>query len=206
MKRRDGALEPMQQSLLYQLLETELGGVMVYEAALTCAVNEQLKEEWTEYLAQTRRHVEIARDLLTKLGLDPEAEVPGRKVLQLKAEALVKAMQLAVGEGEPAAAELVACECVVDAETKDHLNWHLLELVAQKAPKELAEPMKAALDEVEDEEDQHLYHTKGWARELWLQAMGIPAVIPPPEEVKAVTTAIGAARAEQARSSMRPHH
>lgn len=206
MKRKDGALDQMQQSLLYQLLETELGGVMVYEAALTCAVNEQLKEEWHEYLAQTRRHVEIARDLLTKLGLDPEAEVPGRKVLQLKAEALVKAMKLAVGEGEPAAAELVACECVVDAETKDHLNWHLLELVAQKAPRELAEQMKAALDEVEDEEDQHLYHTKGWARELWLQAMGIPAVIPPPEEVKSVTTAIGAARAEQARSSMRPHH
>lgn len=206
MKRKDGALDPMQQALLYQLLETELGGVMVYEAALTCAVNEQLKEEWHEYLEQTRRHVEIARDLLTKLGLDPEAEVPGRKVLQLKADALVKAMKLSAEEGEPVAAELVACECVVEAETKDHLNWHLLKLVAQQVPKELAEEMKAALDEVEDEEDHHLYHTKGWARELWLEAMGIPAVIPPPEEVKDVTTAIGAARAEQARSSMRPHH
>ncbi len=32
--------------LLYQALETELGGIKVYETALTCAVNEDLKDEW----------------------------------------------------------------------------------------------------------------------------------------------------------------
>ena len=43
--------------LLYQALETELGGVQVYEAAVTCAVNEDLKKEWQKYLEQTRNHV-----------------------------------------------------------------------------------------------------------------------------------------------------
>jgi len=32
--------------LLYEALETELGGVQVYETAIRCAVNENLKEEW----------------------------------------------------------------------------------------------------------------------------------------------------------------
>lgn len=59
------------------------------------------------------------------------------------------------------------------------------------------------MEAVEDEEDEHLYHTKGWCRELWMEALGLRAVLPPPEERKHVKTAIGAARAEQARGTMR---
>jgi hypothetical protein len=62
--------------------------------------------------------------------------------------------------------------------------------------------LKAAYDEVEDQEDEHLYHTKGWARELWIESLGMPAVLPPPEEVKKVETAIGAAKAEAGRDAM----
>ncbi len=57
--------------LLYQSLETELGGVQVYTTAVECALNEDLKEEWEKYLEQTRNHVEIMEHLLTDLGLDP---------------------------------------------------------------------------------------------------------------------------------------
>ncbi|VVE84603.1 hypothetical protein PSP31121_04834 [Pandoraea sputorum] len=42
----------------------------------------------------------------------------------------------------------------------------------------------------------------GWALELWIDALGYPSVLPPPEERKHVASAIGAARAEQARDSM----
>ena len=59
-----------------------------------------------------------------------------------------------------------------------------------------------AHEEVEEQEDEHLYHTQGWARELWIQSLGMKAVIPPPEEEKDVKTAIGAARAKQARKEM----
>ncbi|HEU0050205.1 MAG TPA: hypothetical protein VFQ43_21630 [Nitrososphaera sp.] len=59
---------------------------------------------------------------------------------------------------------------------------------------------------MEAEEDEHLYHTAGWARELWIQSLGLPAVIPPPEEEKEVKTAIGAARAKQSRKKMLSHH
>ena len=62
--------------------------------------------------------------------------------------------------------------------------------------------IKNAVDAVEDQEDEHLYHTKGWTRELWIDSMGMRAVLPPPEEEKDVKTAIGAARAAQSREEM----
>jgi hypothetical protein len=34
------------EALLYQVLETELGGVQVYRAALRSAINPDLKQEW----------------------------------------------------------------------------------------------------------------------------------------------------------------
>jgi rubrerythrin len=191
------------KELLYQMLETELGGVQIYTTALKCVVNDDLKEEWTEYLEQTERHVEVMRELFSNLGLDPETKTSGRQVVQHIGESLVHAMQMALAsDGEPEAAQLVACECVVLAETKDHMNWELLSKYSEKAKGAEKKAMKAACEEVEEQEDEHIYHSKGWCRELWIQSLGMPAVLPPPEEEKDVKTAIGAARAEKAREEM----
>ncbi|HEX5889229.1 MAG TPA: hypothetical protein VFY61_11015 [Pyrinomonadaceae bacterium] len=190
------------RELLYQALETEIGGVDVYTTALRCVENDDLKEEWDKYLEQTKTHVTVMEDTLRKLGLDPNEETPGRKVVRTIGEALVESMELALAEGEPGAAQLVAAEAVVLAETKDHQNWHLIGEVSKKVKGETAKVLKEAWERVEPEEDEHLYHTKGWARELWIESLGMKAVLPPPEEVKDVKTAIGAARAEKARSQM----
>jgi rubrerythrin len=189
--------------LLYQALETEKGGVQVYQTAIQCAVNEDLKKEWEEYLEQTQHHVEVLQEMFDKLGLDPETDTPGRRVVRHIGESLVKAMEMAREAGDPAAAELVAAECVVHAETKDHLDWELIGMLAEKAAAEMRRALKKAHDEVEEEEDEHLYHTTGWTRELWIQSLGMPAVLPPPEEEKEVKTAIGAARAKMARGRMK---
>ena len=188
--------------LLYQALETEQGGAKVYETALRCVVNEQLEEEWQQYLEETRNHEEIVLKLFGEMGLDPTADSPGREVVRHKARSLVKAMELALKAGDKAAAQLVAAECVVEAETKDHQNWELIGLLAEKTKGSEAKALKAAHGQVEDQEDEHLYHTMGWARELWIESLGMPAVLPPPEEEKSVKTAIGAARAKLARDKL----
>lgn len=188
--------------LLLQSLETELGGVQIYQTALGCVVNKDLQEEWEKYLDQTTRHVEVMRELFEKLGLDPEQETPGRNIVRHIGESLVIAMQMAQQAGDPKAAELVACECVSLAETKDHANWELLARCAEKLKSKEADALKEACEEVEDQEDEHLYHSKGWGRELWIASLGMPAVLPPPEEKKDVKTAIGAARAQQSRGEM----
>lgn len=188
--------------LLFQALETEVGGVQVYEAAVRCAVNDELKREWQEYLEQTKKHVQIVTDVFEKVGLDPNADTPGRQVVREKAGTLVKSMEMARSAGDPAAAQLVAAEAVVDAETKDHQNWELIGALAEEMKGDMADVLKDAHEQVEDEEDEHLYHTKGWARELWIESLGMPAVLPPPEEEKDVKSAIGAARARLARKKM----
>jgi hypothetical protein len=194
--------EAQVQELLYQSLEVEIGGQQVYEMAISCAQNDELKQEWQKYLAETRTHEEILRSTFSRIGLDPEVETPGRAVVRFKAQSLVKSMEMASKEGGPAAAQLVAAECVVEAETKDHQDWELIGRVAEKSTGEMKSALQEAYEQVEEQEDQHLYHTMGWARELWIDSLGMPAVLPPPEEEKQVVTAIGAARAEQARGEM----
>jgi hypothetical protein len=71
---------------------------------------------------------------------------------------------------------------VVLAETKDHQNWELIGHLAEHGQGPETSALKAAFEAVEQEEDHHLYHTKGFARELWIESLGLPAVLPPPRK------------------------
>lgn len=190
------------QELLYQALETELGGVEIYRKAISCAVNDDLRKEWEKYLSETENHVRIVEQMFEDLDMDTSTETPGRAVVRQKGQALIEAMKMASESGDELAAQLVAAECVVDAETKDHANWELIGRIAEKASGDMKRVLTDAYEQVEEEEDMHLYHTMGWARELWIESLGLAAVLPPPEEEKKVTTAIGASRAEQSRDDM----
>jgi rubrerythrin len=185
------------KELCLQSLEHERGGVEVYETALECAINEDLRNEWREYLEQTQRHVQIVERLCRKLEIDPEEQTPGRQIVHDLGQSLVAAMKAAQASGDAPGAQIVACECVVLAETKDHADWELLGKCAKDLDGSERDALMAAYEEVEEEEDEHLYHTKGWCRELWLESLDLPSVLPPPEERKHVTTAIGAALAEK---------
>jgi rubrerythrin len=187
------------KELLLQSLTHERGGVLVYQTALECAVNEDLRKEWTEYLAQTEKHVVVLQGVCTALGLDPGEMTPGCKVVQHTGKSLVVAMKMALAEGDPAAAEIVACEAVVLAETKDHADWELIGQCAKGLEGQPAQVLQEAYDAIEDEEDEHLYHTRGWCRELWLKALGLDATLPPPEETQDVKSAAEAAQVAEAR-------
>ncbi len=189
------------EELLYQSLETERGGVQVYETAIRCAVNDDLKKEWGEYLEQTRNHEVVMLRVLDAFKLGSETETPGRQIVRRKGQGLVNSMETAL-QADPIAAQLVAAECVVEAETKDHMNWELIGELAKRMTGDQGKALRAAHEQVEDQEDEHLYHTTGWGRELWIESLGMPAVLPPPEEQKDVKTAIGAARAKQVRTDM----
>jgi hypothetical protein len=161
------------RELLLQSLEHERGGLKIYQAALQCALNEVLKEEWEEYLEQTQNHVRVLTEVCTTLQLDPQEQPPGSNILHEMGGALVAAIE----EARPGAA-------------------------AQNLKAGDARALKDAYEEVKDQEDEHLYLTRGWCRELWLQSLGMQAVLPPPEERRHVKTAVGAARAEQTRTKV----
>ena len=189
------------KELLLQSLEHEKGGVLVYQAALECVLNEDLSDEWQEYLEQTENHVVVLTSVCKQLGVDPGERTPGCHIVQHMGKALVQAMKMALAAGNPAAAQLVACECVVLAETKDHLDWKLIGKCAGEIDGEIAKTLSAAYEQIEDEEDEHLYHTTGWCRELWLKSLGLKATLPPPEEKRDVRSAAEAEAAQKANES-----
>ena len=191
----------MVKELLLQALEHEMGGVKVYETALKCVVNEDLKEEWEKYLEETEKHVQVLHDACLQMNIDPEEQTPGRKITHDIGVSLVAAMEAALGTGDKEMAQCVACEMVTHAEMTDHFNWQLIGEVANKMTGAEAKVLKEAYQEVEDEEDEHYYHSKGWLRELSLEGLGLKAVLPPPEEKQKVKSAMGQARAEQSRRS-----
>ena len=71
------------RELVLQALETERGGIEVYENAIECAENDELREEWEKYLEQTRNHERVMLGLCEALGVDPEEETPGRAVVPM---------------------------------------------------------------------------------------------------------------------------
>jgi hypothetical protein len=186
-------------ALLYEALETEKEGVLVYETALRCAINDELLKEWKEYLDQTKNHVNVLTNVLKKLGLNPDQDTPGRNVIRYSGISLVRTMEIALMAGKPEAAQVVAAECIVQAETKDHTNWQLIGAVSEFLTGTVRELLKKAYDQVENEEDEHLYHTTGWARELHFQALGLAAELPPAEEEKDVKTEVQAAAVRKER-------
>ncbi|MEX2418967.1 MAG: hypothetical protein WD652_01175 [Acidimicrobiia bacterium] len=184
--------------LLYQAIETELAGEKLYRAAIVSAVNTDLAKEWKTYLEETLQHQQILRSLFKVAGIDIDTETIGRLAVRAKGAALVAAVK-AARVADPLIGELVAAESVVEAESKDHHNWELLGRMAEHVDGPLGDALREAYDEVGEQEAEHLFHTMGWARELWLDYLGLPAVLPPPEEQKSVKTQIGAGRAEKAR-------
>jgi len=87
-------------ALLYEALETEKGGVLVYKTALKCAINDDLVEEWEKYLSQTQNHVTVLTNVLKKLGLNPDQDTPGRNVVRHSGMSLVKTMEIALKAAE----------------------------------------------------------------------------------------------------------
>jgi hypothetical protein len=187
--------------LLLQSLEHERGGVHVYQTAIKCAVRDDLRGEWQKYLTQTQEHVQALTHICETFDLDPFTTTPGTQIVKSLGKALVNAMEAALSAGNPSAAQIVAAECVVLAETKDHLDWELLGEAASQLSGEEREVVREAYEKIEEEEDEHLYHTQGWCRELWLESLGLAAELPPPEEVEDVSSAVEAAQAKQDRQA-----
>lgn len=161
------------KELLLQTLEHERGAELVYDAALDCVCNEDLEEEWEDCLERTERHVEILTETCEALGVDADEMTPSRQIAQHNSNGLVMAMKMAVQAGDDQAAELVACECVLLGESRNELNWELIGDCAAALNGEARDVLVDACEEVADAHDEHRRNSRGWRRELWLEALGL---------------------------------
>ena len=101
-------VEQQLHELLYQALETERGGIKIYQTALSCAKNQDLTKEWQAYLEQTCSHEQQLLTVFKQLGLDPDTTTAGRDVVTHIADSLLSAMELALSNADAAAAQAAA--------------------------------------------------------------------------------------------------
>src|ERR1700742_653228 len=96
---------PQLKELLLQALEHERGGVVLYQTALECVLNDDLKAEWEKYLGQTRNHVAVLVVVCEGLGVDPHEMTPGRRLIHHTGKSLAIAIKMALANSDPEAAE-----------------------------------------------------------------------------------------------------
>jgi len=162
--------------LMLQAIEHEQRAIDVYKAALNCVTNEALREEWEQYLAETRSHVDVLLEVCEVLRIDPSVSTIGREVMRDLGYSIVASIERGAADGNAEMAQLIACELVLLIETKDHLNWTLLGSKARKALGAKHALLRVACEQMEGEEDEHLHHARGWAFDLWNERLGFVSV------------------------------
>ncbi|HET8645285.1 MAG TPA: hypothetical protein VFO85_07335 [Vicinamibacteria bacterium] len=166
------------RELLERALELARAGVRVYEAALGCAVHDQLEEQWQDDLSQIRRHERALRTAATRMGVDPEAETSLRLVVRQQARAITEALEQASAKAPDAEAERLAAECVLEWESRTRVAWDLLYELAAITTDEVGEALRTACAEAPDQQEERVHRARAWARSLWLAALGRPNAVP----------------------------
>lgn len=167
------------RDLLLQAHEAEHGNARVLAAALRCAAHADLARRWRDMLERAQRRARALTLVLQQLDLGLRSETAGRRIAANLTSALLDAMRQAEQAGDAIAAQVVAAECVEHAAIRVHRIWELVGHLAHAAPDETGRTLDRAYDAAPREEGE-LYRSRGWVRELWIDALGLPAVLPPP--------------------------
>ncbi len=168
------------EELLLQSLEHEMCGVTIFTTAVECAVNPALEEEWVKYLDETKTHVIRLEFVCRSVGVDPRKPRPRERVVRHLGTApragddhgARRRRPRGRRAGRPAGGRS-------PREVRDHLNWGLIGKCAEALDSPYAKVCSRPPTTGSRPEDEHLYHTRGWCRELWIQSLGMNAVLPP---------------------------
>lgn len=157
---------PFMADLLSSFLMHEQCGLHLYRTAMTLTNNDMLRRRYEEFGNETLEHIRIFEELIAACGGESGYVSPAARMT----EALdTKMHEAAVGlpdGADEATLELAILETVVLAETKCHSDWSLIQQLTAKMPEgEARTVFQSAVDQVEQQEDEHIR----WARETWQQ-------------------------------------
>ena len=158
---------------LLQTLETELGGVVLYATALKAVQHYDLRSEFEWNLDQSGRHLEIVYELFDSLKLNRDEETPGRLVSRHLNESLIDAMDIARLTLRADAAEAVACECAMVAQSRENQSWDLLTQIGRADTSAVA--IRRACSQINEHEPGPATG-RSRCRELWLASLGVPSL------------------------------
>jgi hypothetical protein len=182
-----------------EFLMVEQCGFELYKIVAERAITPELKQKYQEFGGETARQSEVLVRLIERLGGDPSYISPPARVAQFKAGKLLESALAVDGLSQPEI-EINDLENVLLAETKDHADWHLAKQLASPSTMaklqdattqalgmmpsglsmvDMQQAIQAAVDEVEDEEDEHLSWARDTSTRMCLEmAMNGPAPSP----------------------------
>lgn len=167
------------RELLLQALEAESGHIAVLSTALRCALNDDLRRKWRDLLEHSRRRERSLVSVFQQFDLNLRSQTPGRRITGQLTTSLLDALSRALEAGDAASAQVVAAECVEHAAIRIQRTWELIGHVAHTSVDEAGRTLETAFDSAPRDEGE-LYRNRGWVRELWIETLGLPAVVPPP--------------------------
>lgn len=176
---------PFIADLLSAVLAHEQCGRHLYRSVAGRSLNPMLASKYSSFGDETERHVTLLTDLIRTAGGDPMYVSPAARAMKASDTKLLESTFLLSGSVDLMTAEMVMLDAVLIAETIDHANWTGLDAIAEQLPGgEFKDQLRATVDEVLAEEDDHLE----WARSTRLKMVSL--------QTKSRTIASAAASAE----------
>jgi len=148
--------------LLSAVLTHERCGRHIYRSVEGRSNNPVLQAKYRQFGEQTERHVTILEQLISSAGGNPNYVSAQARAVEGMNSYLLQSTFLTSGSADFMTAEMAMLDAVFLAETIDHANWRTLrDLTEAMDDGELRVAFRAAVEEVEEEEDEHV----GWARD-----------------------------------------
>jgi rubrerythrin len=149
--------------LLSAFLTHERCGRHLYRSVAGRTNNPVLKARYEAFGEETERHVDIYEQLIQVLGGDPAYVSPMARAVEMADSKTLESTFLLGGSVDVMVQESLMLDAVLLAEAMCHANWQAIgKLCEAMDAGPLQDQVRAAYDEVEAEEDEHL----SWATDM----------------------------------------
>lgn len=159
---------------LLHALEAERGAVEVYATSLSTTPSPAWRREITRFLDDARKHEQWMTGVCGQLGMDPDEPVVGRHLIASQTLSMIEAIRQAA-TSDATLAPLVACECIVLAETRNQLAWAPFDRIAADGGHECVRILSRFATDVRREHAHHLERAIERTRRLWRRRLGLDA-------------------------------
>jgi len=165
---------PFLADFLSAMFTHERCGRHLYRSVELRTNNPMLKAKYGEFGKETERHAEILEQLIAQVGGNPQYVSPMARAVEYADTKTLESSFMLEGSVDLMGAETTMLDAVFIAESVDHANWKMLRsLVKLVNAGPLQDAFRAACDEVERQEDEHLtWATDTKSKLTLLQASG----------------------------------
>jgi hypothetical protein len=121
--------------------------------------------------------VQLVESLLRTCRVSEATDTSAEAIARCIGDGVLAALRVAIVQTSGVETQITAADCVAQTESRGRAMWEVLGDVTQGADGPEESSLQAAVNEAHRE---HRGRAARWRRELWNDALGLPAVLPPP--------------------------